>query len=72
MDMHIQYITDTSGARTAVQIPFKEWKTHLAEYRHLKQYSALKKQLSEAMADVRRMEKSKAKPKTLDEFLDEL
>lgn len=72
MQLHLQYLTDNAGAKTAVQIPFSEWKYVMSKYQHLREYSTLKKQLTTATAEVRKMEMSKVKPKSLDEFLDEL
>lgn len=72
MQLHIQYLTDNSGAKTAVQIPFSEWSHFVSEYQHLREYSALKRQLQSAMSEVKKMEKSKVKSVTLDEFLNDL
>ena len=33
----IQYLTDKEGRRTAVQIPYEEWKQLIEENRRLKQ-----------------------------------
>jgi hypothetical protein len=72
MQLHVQYLTDNTGAKTAVQIPFSEWMSFMSEHQHLREYSCLKKQLTTAMEEVRKMEKSNVKPVTLDEFLNDL
>ena len=43
MKLHIQYLTDEKGGKTAVQIPFQEWLQLIEEYNHSKQYTILKK-----------------------------
>ena len=42
MDLHIQYLIDGNGIKTAVQIPFNKWLEFSAEYNYLKQYAELK------------------------------
>ena len=32
MNLHIQYLTDDKGAKTAVQIPFREWTKFIEDY----------------------------------------
>ena len=49
MQLHVQYLTDNTGAKTAVQIPFSEWMSFMSEHQHLREYSCLKKQLTTAM-----------------------
>lgn len=71
MDLHLQYLTDEHGAKTAVQIPLPEWMQFLEEYTHVKQYAALKSGLAEAFQDVREIETGNVAYMTLQEFLHE-
>ena len=71
MDLHIQYLIDASGAKTAVQIPYNEWMEFYARYRHLRQYSKLKKGLKEAFEEIENIETRSTKKISLEEFLNE-
>lgn len=71
MDLHIQYLTDESGAKTAVQIPYNEWLEFYTRYRRLRQYSKLKKGLKDAFEEIENIETRSTKKITLDEFLNE-
>ncbi len=72
MQLHVQYLTDDSGAKTAVQIPFSEWRKFVADYNHLRQCKKLKASLETAFREVDDIRKGKVKPVTLDEFLNEI
>lgn len=65
LDLNIQYVTDQKGKKMAVQIPIKEWKRFL-------QYERLKKELTSAFKDVRKMQKGEMRKVTMQEFLDSL
>jgi len=71
MDLHIQYLTDKNGAKTAVQIPYHEWIEFYARYKHLRQYSKLKKGIEDAFEEIEHIETGTIKKITLEEFLDE-
>ena len=72
MELHLQYLTDSSGAKTAVQIPFSEWNNLISEYTRVRQMSGLKKQFSDAFSQVKKIENRKTKHITLGNFLNEL
>ena len=72
MELHLQYLTDSSGAKTAVQIPFSEWNNLISEYKRVRQMSGLKKQFSDAFSQVKKIENRKTKHITLGNFLREL
>lgn len=72
MQLHIQYLTDDSGSRTAVQIPFKEWQTLSEDYRHLKECFGLQDRLGKALRQTERIRKGKLKSQTLNGMLNEL
>ncbi len=68
---NIQYLTNESGAKTAVQIPFNQWNDLIKEYSKLKELLALKNDLKLGFSDLIEVEKGKSKEVTLSEFLDE-
>lgn len=69
MNLNIQYLTDDSGARTAVQIPYHEWLEFYTRYRRLRQYAKLKKGLIDAFKEVETSEPGSAPKISLEEFL---
>lgn len=71
MNLHIQYLTDEEGIKTAVQIPFKEWLQLMKEYDYLKQYATFKQGLTDAFQEVRDIESGNTSFVTLEEFLNE-
>ena len=71
MNLHVQYLTDNKGSKTAVQIPFKEWTKFIEEYNHFKQYSKLKKSIKDAFQEIKQIENGDAKEISLNEFLNE-
>lgn len=72
MELHLQYLTDGTGAKTAVQVPFSEWNNLISEYRRARQMSGLKKQFDDAFSQVKRIESRKTKHVTLGNFLNDL
>ena len=71
MELHIQYLTDDHGCKTAVQIPLDEWRELAADYRHLRQCDTMKKNLDRAFQEVEKLHRRKGKKTTLNEFLHE-
>ncbi len=71
MNLQIQYLTDSRGHKTAVQIPYAQWRRLLADYNHLTQYAKLKRGLEEAFEEIAEIENGSREPITLDAFLDE-
>jgi hypothetical protein len=71
MNLHIQYLTNEHGMKTAVQIPFEEWEEFFKEHTYLKQYATLKKGLQNAFEEVQKIESGQQQPMTLSEFLNE-
>ena len=72
MQIHVQYLTDHSGARTAVQVPFLEWQKFIAEYDSLRKRAKLKDGLRDALSEAGDIRSGKKKPVTLKSFIDEL
>ena len=56
MQMNINYLTDNSGNKVAVQIPLKEWAELIEDYNRLKQYYDLKEILTESFHEIEEME----------------
>ena len=71
MDLHIQYVSDQNGAKTAVQIPYNEWLKFSARYKHLVQYSRLKIGFDNAFEEIEQAKANRSQKITLEEFLDE-
>lgn len=71
MQLHLQYLTDSAGAKTAVLIPFKEWEMLTDDYKHLQQCDNLKTELTDAFSEIAEIEKGNKKAITLQEFLHE-
>ncbi len=71
MNLHIQYLTDEEGIKTAVQVPFEEWRQLMKEYDYLKQYATLKQGLQDAFQEVRDIESGNTSFVTLEKFLNE-
>lgn len=72
MESDVKYLTDKKGKRTAVQIPYEDWKRLTKENQKLKQLLKVKADLQEAFQEVEAYKKGKIQLKTLDQLLDEL
>jgi hypothetical protein len=72
MESDVKYLTDKKGKRTAVQIPYEDWKRLTEENKKLKQILKIKSDLQEAFQEVEDYRKGKIQLKTLDQLLDEL
>ncbi len=68
---NIQYLTNESGMKTAVQIPFNQWNDLINEYSRLKELLTLKNDLKLGFSDLMEVEKGKSKEVTLSDFLNE-
>jgi hypothetical protein len=71
MQMNINYLTDNSGNKVAVQIPLNEWSELIEDYNRLRQYYDLKEILTESFHEIEEIEKGKKSAPSLSEFLDE-
>lgn len=71
MSLNIQYLTDTNGNKTAIQIPIVQWNKFIKDYKTQVQYSKLKKGIKEAFKEIKEIEKGNQKEVTLTEFLNE-
>jgi hypothetical protein len=72
MELDIQYINDKNGDLTAVQIPINDWKWLQSRFKLFSQELRVKKDLIQALLEVKQMRDGKIKKQSLDEFLKEL
>ena len=68
MESDIKYLTDKKGKRTAVQVPYEDWKLLTQENGKLKQLLRVKSDFQEVEA----YQQGKIELKSLDQLLDEL
>ncbi len=72
MTFNLQYINDKRGRPKAVQVPIKEWEKLIHDYKHVKQISKMRNNLTEAIEEIEELKKGKRKPVLLKDFLNEL
>lgn len=72
MKIALQYLSDSKGETTAVQLPLTEWKKIVSKIKKLEQTLKIKSDLKEAFEEVDNLRKSKGKKETLNNFLNEL
>lgn len=71
MNLHIKYLTDDKGTKTAVLIPFREWTKFIEDYNHFRQYAKLKKGIKDAFQEIKQIESRNAEVISLNEFLND-
>jgi ABC-type enterochelin transport system substrate-binding protein len=72
MTFNLQYVTGKNGEPKAVQIPIREWENLMKDYKHSKQISKLRNDLSAAISEIKEIRKGNKKTVLLKEFLNEL
>jgi hypothetical protein len=72
MTFNLQYVTSKNGRPKAVQVPIKEWERLIKDYKHAKQISKMKNDLTEAISEIEEIKKGKKKTVLLKDFLNEL
>lgn len=72
MEIDIQYLKDSKGIPTAVQISLSEWERILNQLKKSEQILKLQTDLKLAFKEVEIMKKSSLKKQNLNEFLNEL
>jgi len=72
MKIALQYLSDSKGETTAVQVSLTEWKKIISKIKKLEQTLKIKSDLREAFEQVEELRKSKGKKQTLNDFLNEL
>jgi hypothetical protein len=72
MKIALQYLSDSKGRTTAVQLSLTEWIKVVSKIKKLEQTLKIKSDLMEAFEQIEILKKSKAKKETLNDFLNEL
>ena len=73
--MNLQYITDTKGQKSAVQLPLKEWEQiqkDLAELERLRNKKLFMTELAEAVEEMKLIKDGKKQARNAEDFLNEL
>lgn len=68
----MQYLTDEKGITQAVQLPISEWNKLVSRLNKYEQMLMLKKDLTKALAEVKKIQNGKLKKQSLQDFLNEL
>lgn len=72
MNTSITYLVNKKGKKTAVQLSIGNWNRFLKEHQHLLEYKKIKIDLTEAIKEIRLIEKGYKKSRTLNQFLNGL
>jgi hypothetical protein len=73
--MNLQYITDTKGHKSAVQLPLKEWEKiqkDLGELERLRNKKLFMTELAEAVEEMKQIREGKKQARNAEDFLNEL
>lgn len=73
--MELQYITDTRGNKSAVQLPMKDWEQiqkDLGELKRLRNKKLFLTELAEAVEEMKLIKEGKKQARNAEDFLDEL
>jgi len=73
--MNLQYITDTRGHKSAVQLPMEDWKqiqNDLGELERLRNKKLFMTELAEAVEEMKLIKEGKKQTRNADDFLNEL
>lgn len=73
--MNLQYITDTNGHKSAVQLPMKEWEQilkDLDELERLRNKKLFMTELAEAVEEMKLIKEGKKQARNAEDFLNEL
>jgi PHD/YefM family antitoxin component YafN of YafNO toxin-antitoxin module len=73
--MNIQYITNTHGHKSAVQLPLKDWEQiqkDLDELKRLRSKKLFLTELAEAVEEMKLIREGKKQARNAEEFLNEL
>ncbi|HPR31297.1 MAG TPA: hypothetical protein PLK12_04340 [Prolixibacteraceae bacterium] len=73
--MNLQYITDTKGQKSAVQLPLKDWKQilkDLGELERLRNKKMFLTELAEAVEEMKQIKEGKVQARNAEDFLNEL
>ena len=73
--MDLQYITDTKGHKSAVQLPLKDWEKiqkDLEELKRLRNKKLFMTELAEAVEEMKLIKEGKKQARNAEDFLNEL
>jgi len=73
--MNLQYITDTKGHKSAVQLPLKDWEQiqrDLGELERLRNKKLFMTELAEAVEEMKLIKEGKKQARNAEDFLNEL
>lgn len=73
--MNLQYITDTKGNKSAVQLPLKDWEQiqkDLDELERLRNKKLFMTELAEAVEEMKLIKEGKKQARNAEDFLNEL
>lgn len=73
--MNLQYITDTKGNKSAVQLPIKEWKKiqkDLGELERLRNKKLFLTELAEAVEEMKQIKEGRIQARNAEKMLNEL
>ncbi|HOT15966.1 MAG TPA: hypothetical protein PK252_14505 [Bacteroidales bacterium] len=73
--MNLQYITDTKGHKSAVQLPLKDWEQiqkDLDELERLRNKKLFMIELAEAVEEMKLIKEGKKQARNAEDFLNEL
>jgi hypothetical protein len=73
--MNLQYITDTKGHKSAVQLPMKDWEQiqkDLDELERLRNKKLFMTELAEAVEEMKLIKEGKKQARNAENFLNEL
>lgn len=73
--MDLQYITDTKGHKSAVQLPIQDWEQiqkDLGELKRLRNKKLFMTELAEAVEEMKLIKEGKKEARNADDFLNEL
>ncbi len=72
MKIALQYLSNSEGERTAVQLSLSEWEKVLARLKKFEQSIQLKSEIKEALDEVDSIKKSKKNKQSLSDFINGL
>jgi len=73
--MNLQYITDSKGHKSAVQLPLKDWEqiqNDLGELERLRNKKQFMTELAEAVEEMKQIKEGKKQARDAEDFLHEL
>ena len=73
--MNLQYITDTRGHKSAVQLPIKDWnqiQKDLGELEQLRNKKVFMTELAEAVEELKQIKEGKIQARNAEDLLNEL